>query len=140
MSNKCVFCDIIGRRAQASIALEDEKTLAFMDRRQANPGHVLVIPKTHINDVRDLDDETGSSLMKSVSRIAKAVSDSFPNDGLSVWHSIGSAAFQEISHLHIHVHPRIHGDGILRVYQSIPKETDMTMRDRYAALLQDKLQ
>lgn len=51
MIDDCIFCQIIERTAQASIVLEDEKTLAFIDLRQVNPGHVLVIPKVHINSV-----------------------------------------------------------------------------------------
>jgi dihydrofolate reductase len=39
----------------------------------------------------------------------------FPNQGLSVWHSIGEAAFQEVPHLHIHIHPRLTGDNLLYV-------------------------
>ena len=96
MANHCVFCDIVNRSAQASIVLEDETTLAFIDLRQANPGHVLVIPKVHLNDVRDLDMETGAALMQSVSKVTRAVGQAFPNNGISLWHSIGEAAFQEI--------------------------------------------
>ena len=71
MADHCIFCEIINRSAPASIVFEDERTLAFVDLRQANPGHVLVIPKVHINDVRELDKETGSALMQSVSQITR---------------------------------------------------------------------
>jgi len=37
-------------------------------------------------------------------------------EGISVWHSIGEAAFQEVPHLHFHVHPRMIGDDALRIY------------------------
>src|SRR5690606_31072193 len=103
MAERCIFCEIINRSAPASIVFEDERTLAFVDLRQANPGHVLVIPRVHINDVRDLDKETGSALMQSVSQITRAVGHAFPNNGISLWHSIGEAAFQEVPHMHIHI-------------------------------------
>jgi histidine triad (HIT) family protein len=119
--------------------LDDERTLAFIDLRQANPGHVLVVPKMHINDVRDLDADTGSALMQSVSRVTRAVGQAFPNNGISLWHSIGEAAFQEVPHLHIHVHPRLDNDGILRVYDSVPEDVDFTTRERYAALVRHQL-
>ncbi|MBL8982783.1 MAG: HIT domain-containing protein [Gemmatimonadetes bacterium] len=120
----CVFCEIVARRAPAAIVLEDEHTLAFVDLRQANPGHVLVIPKVHIPDVRHLDAEVGAALMHSVVRITRAVGVAFPNDGLSLWHSIGPAAFQEVPHLHIHVHPRLLSDGLLQVYPTLPENVD----------------
>lgn len=69
--------------------------MAFVDLRQFNVGHTLVIPREHIQDVRGLDEVTGAALMATTARIARAVSTAFPNDGLSLWQSIGPAAFQE---------------------------------------------
>lgn len=132
MDHHCIFCDIVAGTAQASIFFEDAHTLAFVDLRQANPGHVLVIPKAHLNDVRDLDDKTGAALMKTVSRITRAVGKAFPNNGISLWHSIGEAAFQEVPHLHIHVHPRLDNDTVLRVYEQLPENVDAATRDEYA--------
>jgi histidine triad (HIT) family protein len=138
-NNRCIFCQIVDRTSSASVVLDDEKTLAFIDLRQANPGHVLVVPKMHINDVRDLDADTGSALMQSVSRVTRAVAQAFPNNGISLWHSIGEAAFQEVPHLHIHVHPRLDNDGILRVYESLPENVDFPTRERYAELVRHQL-
>ena len=139
MADHCIFCGIVNRSAQASIVFEDGTTLAFIDLRQANPGHVLVIPKAHINDVRDLDKETGSALMQSVAQITRAVGRAFPNNGISLWHSIGQAAFQEVPHLHIHIHPRLDNDNILRVYQSLPEDVDFATRERYAEMVRLEL-
>ncbi len=140
MSDHCVFCGIVNRLVPASIVLEDARTLAFIDLRQANPGHVLVIHRIHINDVRELDWETGAALMHSVSRITRAVGQAFPNNGISLWHSIGEAAFQEVPHLHMHVHPRLDNDRILRVYENLPENVDAATRERYAVMLRDELQ
>ena len=132
MAAECIFCEIIARRAAADIVHEDELTIAVVDLRQHNPGHVLVIPKAHINDVRGLDERTGSALMNSLVRIAKAVDSAFPNEGMTVWHSIGPAAFQEVPHMHLHVHPRRLGDGLLHVYPNVPTNVDPVTRATYA--------
>ena len=60
---ECVFCAIVAGDEPASVVLEDELTLAFLDLRQFHPGHVLVIPKEHVADVRGLDDELGAAVM-----------------------------------------------------------------------------
>jgi histidine triad (HIT) family protein len=120
MRTDCAFCDIVAGRAPADIVWEDEDTMAFVDLRQANPGHTLVIPKEHVPDVRDLDPVLGGKLMSVLSRVVRAVDTAFPNEGLSVWHSIGPAAFQEVPHLHLHIHPRRVDDGLLRVYPGRP--------------------
>ena len=113
--------------------------MAFVDLRQFHPGHILVIPCHHFNDLRELDENTGAALMATLARVTRAVSAAFPNEGLSVWHSIGEAAFQEVSHLHIHVHPRFKNDGLLRVYPDPPSIVDRQSRDEYAAHLRRHL-
>jgi histidine triad (HIT) family protein len=140
MSDDCVFCKIAVHRAPASIVFEDALTMAFVDLRQFHPGHTLVIPRAHVPDVRDLDPATGAALMAAVSHITRAVGLAFPNQGLSLWHSIGEAAFQEVPHLHIHVHPRMRDDDFLRVYPGAPPLPDRQTLDGYAARIRDRLE
>ncbi len=139
MSDACVFCEIAQGRQSASIVYEDDLTMAFVDLRQFHPGHTLVIPRQHFADVRELDLTTGAALMATVSRITRAVGAAFPNEGLSLWHSIGPAAFQEVPHLHVHVHPRKSGDEFLRVYPGDPPTSDKPTRDSYAARIREHL-
>ena len=138
-NNGCVFCDIVAGKIAASIVHQDELTIAFVDLRQFHPGHTLVIPRRHFQDVRELDDSTGAALMATVARVTRAVGTVFPNEGLSLWHSMGDAAFQEVPHLHIHIHPRFHDDCVLQVYPSAPPTPDEQKRDAYAAALREYL-
>jgi histidine triad (HIT) family protein len=135
VADSCVFCEIVSRTEVASIVWEDCLTMAFVDLRQFHAGHTLVVPKRHINDVRELDSETGAALMATVTRVTRAVAASFPNQGLSLWHSIGEAADQEVPHMHVHVHPRKLGDLMLRIYPSAPALPERQMQDEYAAIL-----
>lgn len=139
MSHDCVFCAIARGDEPASIVCADELTLAFVDLRQFHPGHTLVIPRQHLHDVRELDVATGTALMAMLARVTRAVGRAFPNQGLSLWHSIGEAAFQEVPHLHIHVHPRLIGDDVLRVYPHAPPTPAEGVRDAYAAQLRTHL-
>ncbi len=134
-----MFCEIIEGRGAADIVYQDELTVAVIDPRQHNPGHVLVIPRAHINDVRALDERTGSAVMSTLVRIARAVDHAFPNEGMTVWHSIGPAAFQEVPHMHLHVHPRRLGDGLLRVYPGVPSDADPVTRATYAERIRQAL-
>jgi histidine triad (HIT) family protein len=136
---ECVFCEIMAGRAPADVVYEDDLTVAFIDPRQLNPGHALVVPRVHINDIRQLDARTGAAVMDTVIRIARAVTLAFPNEGMTVWHSIGPAAFQEVPHMHMHVHPRRLGDGLLRVYPEAPVDADPVVRAEYAERLRKVL-
>jgi histidine triad (HIT) family protein len=131
----CAFCAIAAGALAADIVYRDELTLAFVDLRQFHPGHILVIPLCHFSDVRALDDVTGAALMATVSLITRAVGEVFPNEGLSLWHSIGEAAFQEVPHLHFHIHPRFKEDGLLRIYPTAPDIPEQSKRDEYATAL-----
>ena len=139
MPEECVFCAIAQGSAPASIVCENDLILAVVDLRQFHPGHTLVIPRHHFHDVRELDDTTGAALMVMVSRVTRAVGRAFPNQGLSLWHSIGEAAFQEVPHLHIHVHPRLMSDDILRVYPQLPRNTERSTLASYAKILRSHL-
>jgi len=102
------------------VVWENELAMAFMDLRQPNPGHVLVIPRAHIVDILGLDDRTGAALMAGTTRVARAVLRAFAPDGLNVWQSTGEAAGQEVFHLHLHVMPRRHEDRLFRPYPELP--------------------
>lgn len=135
----CAFCDVVTGRLPATVVLRDARTIAFLDLRQANPGHVLVVPRVHIADIRDADRVTAGAVMRSLARITRAVGRAFPNEGLSVWHSIGPAADQEVPHLHFHVHPRRHRDGLLRVYPSAPARPRRAILDQWGERLRAAL-
>jgi len=139
MSESCVFCGIVSGTQAASIVWADALTMAFIDLRQFHAGHTLVIPRQHLGDVRELDPATGAALMATVARTARAGAASFPNRALSLWHSVGEAADQEVPHLHFHVHPRLPDDGLLRIYPSRPSLPEKPIRDRYAATLRAHL-
>lgn len=138
-ASSCAFCEIIAGRAPADIVWEDERTLAFVDLRQPNPGHALVVPRNHIADARTLDAETGAALMGTLVRVLRAADRAFPNQGLSVWHSIGPAAFQEVPHLHLHVLPRRLNDGLLRVYPTHPEDAERQSRADAARRIREYL-
>jgi histidine triad (HIT) family protein len=139
VTNGCIFCEIAQGVSPAEIILEDDLVIGVVDLRQFHPGHTLVMPRRHLRDVRELDHATGAALMWAVVRISQAVGAAFPNQGLSLWHSIGEAAFQEVPHLHIHVHPRILGDGLLQVYPRMAATPDMAILKKYANTLRAQL-
>ena len=84
MDTDCIFCRIVGREAEASVVYEDAVTLAFLDLRQFHRGHTLVVPKHHVADIYELDDETGAALMRTIGIVARAVRDEPEQPGLWV--------------------------------------------------------
>jgi diadenosine tetraphosphate (Ap4A) HIT family hydrolase/GNAT superfamily N-acetyltransferase len=108
----CAFCGVVDGTNPHSIVCEDGATIAFMALRQQREGHVLVIPRSHIENVFDLDDATSAALMAATVRVARAVRDAYWPEGMHLWQSNGPAAEQEVPHFHMHVLPRWQDDGL----------------------------
>ncbi|GAA2587781.1 HIT domain-containing protein [Actinomadura fulvescens] len=102
---KCVFCEIIAGRAPASVVREWPEIIAIRPRHPVTPGHVLVIPHTHVSDV-GVDPDVSARTMAAAAQLAGEL------DAANVITSRGAAATQTIRHLHLHVVPRQHGDGL----------------------------
>jgi histidine triad (HIT) family protein len=108
----CLFCDILEEKAEASIVYRDEHCCAFLDLYPANPGHVLVIPVKHAAQTSELDEEIGGHIFQVGLKLAEAIRRSkLKCDGINFHLADGSAAGQEIFHVHLHIIPRIQGDG-----------------------------
>jgi histidine triad (HIT) family protein len=135
----CAFCEILAGRQPATVVAADEHTIAFLDLRQFHPGHVLVVPREHVPDIRDATDALAASVLVMVARVARAVNAAWPCDGLSVWHSAGAGANQEVPHLHFHVHPRHAGDDLLRIYPSSPRLPDRAELEAWGRRLRETI-
>lgn len=106
----CAFCQIIRGEAPAYIVLEDELSLAFLDRRPLFPGHCLLVPKVHYSTLIDLPAESIGPLFSQAQLLAKAVEHGLAAEGTFV--AMNNRVSQSIPHLHIHVVPRRKKDGL----------------------------
>jgi histidine triad (HIT) family protein len=136
MSN-CVFCRIVAKQIPAGVVYEDERTIAFMDAGQVNPGHVLVAAKAHVENLYELDDAQAGALLCTAARVARAIRAAFQPQGLSVYQANGKAAWQTVFHYHMHLVPRHEGDGMMLSWpaKNPPRET----LAEHAALIRSKL-
>lgn len=128
----CIFCEIVAGSERASVVYEDDAALAFMDLRQPNPGHVLVIPKTHVETVYELDQKTAAGLFQAVVLTARAVRRTLQPPGLNISQSNGVVAGQEVFHVHIHLMPRQRGDRLFRMYSRRPAYPERAVLDQLA--------
>ncbi|MBV8348254.1 MAG: HIT family protein [Mycolicibacterium sp.] len=109
----CVFCDIVAGKAPAIRIYEDDGYLAILDVRPFTRGHTLVLPKRHTVDLTDTRPETLAEMVAIGQRIARAARESeLGADGNNVVVNDGRAAFQSVSHIHLHVVPRRNGDKL----------------------------
>jgi histidine triad (HIT) family protein len=130
----CPFCAIVAGRVEASLVAETDSAVAFMDQRQAVPGHVLVVPRVHAVDIYQLAPEIAGEVMQLAVRVACALRATYEAAGLNLWQSNGEAGGQEVAHFHLHVQPRRHGDGLLRIYPGrLPASASRSRMDQMAS-------
>lgn len=107
----CIFCRIVAGEIPCVKVFEDNATIAFMDINPLTEGHLLVVPKTHVENLFDAEPGLLGDTMEAVSRVARVLRESTGAEGLSVIQANGAAAFQSVPHLHFHLIPRRAGDG-----------------------------
>lgn len=110
MSRGCAFCAIAAGAGDAHVVHEDAATLAFLDRRPLFPGHVLVVPREHVETLPDLPDALLAPLFGVVRRLAEAVPRAMEAEGSFV--ALNNRVSQSVPHLHVHVVPRRRKDGL----------------------------
>jgi histidine triad (HIT) family protein len=106
----CVFCGIVAGSVPAFLVTRDEAGVAFLDTRPVFPGHVLVVPPTHIETLSSLPATSLAGYFGLVQRVAAAVEKGLEADGTFV--AINNRISQSVPHLHTHVVPRRRKDGL----------------------------
>ena len=102
----CVFCEIIAGNIPSSKIYEDDEVLAILDLSQVTRGHTLVMPKKHVRNLLEADEETALSCMKVISLLSKQIVRNTGAAGLNVLNNNNEAAGQSVGHLHFHLIPR----------------------------------
>ncbi len=108
----CIFCQIIEGKLPSHKVYEDDKVLAFLDIYPITPGHVLVIPKKHYQNLEEIPDDELAHLMSIVKKIGLMMKENLGVIGYNVCENNDPIAGQAIPHLHFHVVPRTEGDGL----------------------------
>jgi histidine triad (HIT) family protein len=108
----CPFCKIVQRKSPAAVVLENKKVLAIMDLYPAAPGHVLVLPRQHIENIYVMLEETGAGIMAAAVTISRAIHRQLKPAGINLVQANGAIAGQTINHFHLHIVPRYIDDTV----------------------------
>lgn len=110
----CIFCKIARGEIPGLRVYEDEQTLAFMDTAMDVDGHILVIPKAHITNILDCDENILNKVILTVKKVSNHLVDNCGYHGVDLMSANGEAAGQSLPHFHIHIIPRREQDGLGR--------------------------
>jgi histidine triad (HIT) family protein len=132
----CVFCRIAARELPAAVVLDEPDLMAFLDTRPVFKGHVLLVPREHVDTLTDLPASLRDPFLEAAQRLARAVVDGLGAQGSFV--AMNNVVSQSVPHLHLHVVPRTKGDGLRGFFWPRTKYADGEAEE-YAARLREAL-
>lgn len=137
----CPFCLIASQQANAfvetipdDIIHASEQVTAFISSRwwPNNPGHAIIIPNQHYENIYDLPLKAASAIHELAREIALAMKQHYCCPGISTRQHNEPAGNQDVWHYHLHVFPRYHDD---QLYFTHRRRTTPEQRRAYAEQL-----
>ena len=105
--SRCIFCEIVARHVPATIVFEDNDHLAFFPLEHINPGHVVLIPKSHIDYLFDMEPPRYQALWAAAAQLAPGLRSVTSAKRIAI--AVEGFA---VPHVHIHLVPVYAGDEL----------------------------
>jgi ATP adenylyltransferase len=137
----CVFCDAAKSTddAKSLIVHRGQYCFVILNAYPYTPGHVMVVPYVHLDELRKLPPEAASEMIALAQRMESVLRDLYTPDGINLGMNIGKAAGAGIAgHIHMHVLPRWVADAnfvsVVCETRILPETLDETWKRMTAAL------
>jgi ATP adenylyltransferase len=140
----CVFCDAVnaGDDEKARIVHRGENCFVILNTYPYTPGHVMIVPYAHLDELRKLAPEAAQEMMELSQRMESVLRELYHPDGINLGMNIGKAAGAGIAgHIHMHVLPRWVADAnflsVVSETRVLPETLEETWK-RMTAVLKDE--
>jgi histidine triad (HIT) family protein len=100
---ECIFCKIRDGSIPAKMLYADEELMAFYDINPSAPIHVLLVPKTHIANTLEINEQDQLLMGHMIVTANKIAKDLGLHDGYKLQINTGKGGGQEVFHLHLHL-------------------------------------
>ena len=140
----CPFCEIVAKRAPASVIYQDDAIMAFMTLRSFAAGECTIIPIAHIDHFSDVPDDIAQRIIVAAQRISRRMRTVFAPERVGmIVHGYG------VQHAHLILVPQngpnditsLHyvsiEDGAIRISLKNIPFTPRDVLDEHARLLSD---
>lgn len=108
----CIFCKIIAGKIPSHKVYEDDFGLAFLDIHPTTKGHTLVLPKKHVPNLEEIEENDLCLLIKTVKKVGHLLNKGLKVQGYNLIENNNPVSGQIIPHIHFHLIPRREGDGL----------------------------
>ncbi len=96
--SECIFCAL--QHSASAVLAANELAYAVLDLAPIRPGHVLVIPRQHVEDFFELDEEVQAAMLRLANGLAKALQEECKPQRVGML-----VAGFDVAHAHLHVVP-----------------------------------
>ncbi|MCI0503826.1 HIT domain-containing protein [Candidatus Micrarchaeota archaeon] len=102
--DNCIFCKIGNGAVPSEKLWEDDKFIAFLDINPINPGHTLIIPKGHVENVFAMGEGDYAAMFAAVKKLSGPIQKATGarRIGLVIEGFL-------VPHAHVHIVPLNHG-------------------------------
>lgn len=137
----CIFCDLpqIGDDVKARIVHRGEHCYIVLNTYPYTPGHVMVVPFAHLDELQKLPGESAHEMMQLSQKMERVLRQLYAPDGINLGMNIGKAAGAGVAgHIHMHVLPRWVADAnfvsVVGETRVLPESLEITYGRIRAAL------
>ena len=102
MSADCIFCKIISGVIPAKKIYEDDDVIVFNDIKPMAKIHFMIVPKLHVETLKDCD-TTHQVLLGKILLLAPKLAAEQGLIGFKTLINTGREGGQEVFHLHVHI-------------------------------------
>lgn len=129
----CIFCDLAKSQDDAAshIVYRGQHCFIILNTYPYTPGHVMVIPFAHLDELRKLPTAAANEMMHLLQRMEAVLRSLYTPDGVNLGMNIGKAAGAGVAdHIHIHILPRWVADAnfvsVIGETRILPETLDIT--------------
>jgi len=122
---QCPFCLLVNGgndeySTQDDIVFKNDTVTAKISPKWwvNNPGHVIVVPNQHYENIYDTPDDVAAEVYKVVKKVSVAIRSTYDCDGTSSRQHNEPAGNQDVWHLHVHVFPRYENDKLYQQHDN----------------------
>jgi ATP adenylyltransferase len=137
----CIFCDAVktGDDAKALIVYRGQHCFVILNAYPYTPGHVMIVPYAHLDELRKLPPEAANEMMQLSQRMESVLRELYHPDGINLGMNIGKAAGAGVAgHIHMHVLPRWVADAnfmsVVGETRILPETLEETWKRMTAAM------
>lgn len=119
---ECLGCRLANKEEPVNVVYENEVVCCILDHDPFNEGHVMILPKGHVEDMDELDEETANTIIQTSRLLTGALKTLYQPDGITIVQNGG--IFSDLSHFHLHVVPRYKHQSFADFYLDAPLDNE----------------